>query len=163
MSIYDEQSVLHELGISSWEKLSKKNFMKFVSMMPEMSEEVRTKIIEQLPEFKKLCSEGIETAKQAFLSLLDKHDKQTEKLIDCINNIQENIAKELEKDSLTSEDRKVIIEALLEIAKIYNSMDERNKKFFDTVFGKLLKGIGMVVGAAILFVGGKFIVDDIIE
>ena len=160
MSFNDEQSVMKELGISTWKDLTKKNFMSFVSMMPEMSDEVRTKIIEQLPEFTKLCSEGIEAAKKAFQSVLDKNERLTEKLIDNISVIQESIAKELNKDNLTSEDRKEIMDALLQIAKIYNEMDDRNKKFFDTVFGKLLAGIGVALGAAILFVGGKLLIDD---
>ena len=45
----------------------------------------------------------------------------------------------------------------MEIAKIYNQMDERSKKFFDTVFGKILIGLGTVLSAVIVFVGGKFL------
>ena len=156
----DEQSVMQKLGISSWRNLSKDKFMNFVSMMPEMSDEVRIKIIEQLPQFAKLCTEGLDTAKEAFTKVLDKNDKTTTALVNEIGLIRDSIAKELDKDDLSSEDRRFIIEQLMEIAKMYNNMDERNKKFFDTTFGKLLMGIGALVGAVIVFVGGKYLLSS---
>jgi hypothetical protein len=43
---------------------------------------------------------------------------------------------------------------------MYNEMDERSKKFFDTVFGKVLIGLGSVLGAVIVFAGGKFLLSS---
>ena len=91
---------------------------------------------------------------------MDKNDQATTALIEKIDAIRDCILKELDKDNLSSDERKFIIEQLMEIAKMYNEMDERSKKFFDTVFGKVLIGLGSVLGAVIVFVGGKFLLSS---
>jgi hypothetical protein len=128
-------------------------------MMPDMSDEVRMKIIEQLPQFTQLCGEWLITAKESYQQALDANDKTTIALLDKIDSIRECISKELTKDNLSYEERKFIIEQLMEIADLYNKMDERSKKFFDTTLSKVLIGLGAVLGAAIVFVGGKLIID----
>lgn len=150
-----EQSVMRKLGISSWKDLSKEKFMAFVSMMPEMSDEVRKKIIEQLPQFIQLCSEGVAAAKDAFHEMMEKNEKITAALIDKIDRICESISQELKRPELSFEQRKFIMEQLMELAKIYNEMDERNKKFFDTTFGKVLAALGFFLGLVIAFAGGQ--------
>ena len=59
MRYNDEQSVMQDLGISSWRNLSKDKFMNFVAAMPDMTDEVRLKIIEQLHQFTQLCKEWL--------------------------------------------------------------------------------------------------------
>lgn len=155
-ALYDnEQLVMRKLGISSWKDLSKDKFMAFISIMPEMSDEVRKKIIEQLPQFVQLCSEGLGVAKDAFHKIIDKDEKITEVLIAKIDRIYESISQELGKSELSFEQRKFIIEQLMILANIYNEMDERNKKFFDTIYGKLLTGLGIIVGLVVAFAGGE--------
>lgn len=160
MRYNDEQSVMQDLGISSWRNLSKDKFMNFVAAMPDMTDEVRLKIIEQLPQFTQLCKEWLDTAKETYQTVLDKNEQATTALIDKIDAIRDCISKELDKDNLSSDERKFIIEQLMEIAKMYNEMDERSKKFFDTVFGKVLIGLGSVLGAVIVFAGGKFLLSS---
>jgi len=156
----NEKKVLKKLGIETWRNLSKEKFMGFVAIMPEVSDKVRMKIIEQVPQFTKLCGEGLNTAKEAFQKVLDKNEKTTAVLIEKIDGIRESISNEQSRDGLSVEERRHNTEQLMEIAQIYNKMDERNKKFFETIFGKLLIAIGLFLGLAIVFVGGTMAMSD---
>ncbi|MCL2774216.1 MAG: hypothetical protein FWD71_12820 [Oscillospiraceae bacterium] len=159
--LYDnEQLVLKELGMSSWRNLSRDKFMKLLSIMNDMSDEVRLKIIEQIPQFAKLCIEALNTAKEAYQKTLNENKQTTMEIIKKIDNIRETFSKELNRDNLSDEERMFIYKQLAEIANIYNGMDERSKKFFDTIFGKLLMGLGLIVGSVIVFVGGKFLLSS---
>jgi hypothetical protein len=157
--MYNEQTALQQLGIESWRNLSKDKFKDFIAMMPDMSDETRMKIIEQLPQFTQLCNEWMATAKETYQQTLDANEKVTVALIEKIDSVRECISKELSKNDLTFEERKFIMEQLMGIAELYNKMDERSKEFFDTIFGKVLIGLGSVLGVVVLLVGGKFIVD----
>lgn len=158
--MYDnEQLVLQKLGIPDWRHLSKDKFMDFIAVMPEMSNEVRLKIIEQIPQFAQLCTEGLGTAKEAFLKIVDKNTETTAAIISRIDLIRENIAQGLNREDTSFEERKFLYEQLMELAKIYNELDARNKKFFDTIYGKLLTGVAIVLATMGVLVGGKFLIS----
>ncbi len=152
-----ESSLMETLGITSWRNLSKEKFIEFVSMMPDMSDEVRMKVIEQIPQFTQLCRAYIDSTAAAYNNMLEKNDRTTSALIEKIDNISDALKTELNKGDIPFENKKYIIDQLMEIAKIYDSMDERSKKFFDTTFGKVLIGFGSALGAVIMFVGGKYL------
>ena len=159
--MYDnEQDVLQKLGIPSWRHLSKDKFMDFIAVMPEMSNEVRLKIIEQIPQFAKLCTEGLDAAKEAILKIVDKNEVTTAAIINLIDLIRENIAQGLNREGISFEERKFLIEKLMELAKMYNGMDARSKKFFETIYGKLITGITIFLGTIVVLVGGKVLLSS---
>jgi hypothetical protein len=145
---------MKKLGIESWSNLPKEKFTTFFSMMPEMSDEVRLKIIEQMPQFNKLCIESLGAIKEFFEKMIDSNERITMALIKGIDSISEILSKELDKESLSTEERNNIIEKLMEIVKIYNEIHDRNKSFFDTAYGKVITGIGLFLGAALILVAG---------
>lgn len=51
MKYLTEKQVLKKLGIPNFSHLSKDNFIKFVSMLPNMENEVATKMLDQFPNF----------------------------------------------------------------------------------------------------------------
>lgn len=63
--------------------------------------------------------------------------------------------RELENDNLTWDQRKFIIEKLMETEHLEFARDSENKRFLDRMFGKvtLVAGAAIAVGAAVL--GGK--------
>lgn len=155
----NEQHLLKKLGIPDWRYLSKDKFMKIIAVMPEMSNDIRRKIIEQIPQFTHFFSEGLDTAKESFLKVVDKNQETTAEIISRIDLIRENIAQGLNREDVSSEERKFTIEKLMEIAKVYDGLDARNKKFFENNFKKLLKVVALMVGAVIVIAGGKILIS----
>ena len=59
MGIENEEELKRKMGIESWRNLSKDKFLTFVSDLPNMSNEVAIKVIEQFPDFKSLVLDSL--------------------------------------------------------------------------------------------------------
>jgi hypothetical protein len=69
------------------------------------------------------------------------------------------LERQLEKDDLTWEQKKFIIEQIMETGKREFEKDSENKRFLDAMFGKLAAAgaAAVVLGVAVL--GGKALVQ----
>ena len=70
------------------------------------------------------------------------------------------LGKSLEDDELTFEERRQIMDKMMEITKLMHDKDSENKAFVKEMAGKVMNatlGIGVILLAA---VGGKFLLDS---
>jgi len=144
-----EQQYLDKLGIPSWGHLSEDKFLDFMSVMPKMDSKVLLGIIEQIPDFTQLCTEGLSTLKQAFSQTTESNENLSLAIIRAIDSVRESISQELNKENLSKEERKDIRDQLMDLARMYERLDAKNKKFLDTIFGKLVAGVGIAVIAGV--------------
>ena len=77
MGYKSEAEVERVLGIDSWRNLSKDKVFQFAAMMPEMDTDVALKIIEQLPEYRKLLTDGLQLLKEEHETTL-KYNSQSQ-------------------------------------------------------------------------------------
>jgi hypothetical protein len=156
---YTEQEVMHQLGIESWRNLSKDKMMRFAAMMPEMDTEVALKVIEQFPAFKEFALDTVKEIEKAHEGTVKANDKSQVHFYATLTDIREILKGELSNDELTWEQRKWIIEQIQDQGKLAFQKDSENKKFLDTILGKVaLVGVG-VVALGLVFVGGKMMVE----
>ena len=146
-----EQKYLKKLNIPSWRHLSKDRFLDFMSIISKADKEVLLGIIEQIPHFTQLCTEGLDTLKQAFNQTVDSNEKLSLAIISAIDSVRESIAQELNKENLSEKERKDIRDQLMELARMYERLDTENKKFLDTNFGKFALVASVATGG--LFFG----------
>jgi hypothetical protein len=66
---------------------------------------------------------------------------------------------ELEREDLSAEDRRILIEQLMETGEKEFEKDTENKQFLDGLFNKALMGVGGLVAASLVFVGGKIVLQ----
>ena len=160
MRYNNESEILKELEMDSWRNLSKDKFMKFVAMMPDMSDELRIKVIEQIPQYVELCKEWLNMAKEVFNKLMEKDKETATALINLVNNISDAISKILDKETISEEERKYLIDKQMELAKMLERLDERTKKWIENIWGTTLKALGYIVLGFIALLGGKFLFDS---
>jgi len=161
MEYNNEQEVVKELGLKSLIDVPKRKFMNVVTMIPEMSDEVRIKVVEKVPQFTQFCGNSLNTVKDSLKSVLDSNERTTKTLIEKIDIIREDISKGMNSKKLSKKERKERVEHLKEVAEIYNEMDERNKKFLDKSLGKIIVALALVLGAAVVFAaGGQISIND---
>lgn len=157
---YTEQEVMKQLDIESWRNLSKDKMMRFAAMMPEMDTEVALKIIEQFPAFKEFALDTVKEMEKAHEGTVKSNDKSQDQFFATLADIREILKGELSNDELTWEQRKWIIEQIQEQGKLAFHKDSENKKFLDTILGKVaLVGLG-AVALGLVFVGGKMMIDQ---
>lgn len=133
-----EQNVLKKLGINDFGQLKRENCMQFASILDKMEPEVAQKALEQFPEFAKTSKEILCGYREIIERGILSNDASMKAVYDAYNSIMDALQKELDKDCLTFEEKKYILEKMEEIADKIDKKDTENKKW--------IAGIGIVAG-----------------
>lgn len=160
MKYSSEKEIMNQLGINSWNQLSKEKLKRFVAMMPDMDSEVMTKIIEQFPKFTEFAVSTLEILKDSILEINKSNETSYKMAYDIIKDTHKVLANQLELNDLDKEERRYIIDNLMQLSKTAFEADANNKKFLNGQAEKILMGIGGALLAALVFVGGKILLES---
>ena len=161
----NENAVKKALKIDSFRNLSKEKVMQFASMIPYMDKEVALKIIEQLPVYADFGRAAIEQYTKACDNILEKNEENQIAVIHGYQTILDVLAKKIEKEDLSEEERKAITEDMITVADKIAEADLNNKKFLEKMGHLALWGFGVaIVGlAAVLGVNANIGGSDMPE
>jgi hypothetical protein len=159
MKYKNEDEVKQALEIDSWRHLSKDKMIKFAAMMPDMDTEVALKIIQQFPAFTKFAMDAVDVMQKAHESTLSANMQSQEHVHQAFREIREILKGELNKDGLSLEEKKYIIEQIQETGRLQFQKDSENRQFLDGVLNKILMGAGAAVALGVVFVGGKLMAE----
>jgi hypothetical protein len=160
MRYKNEAEIKQALGIESWRHLSKDKMIRFAAMMPDMGTEVALKIVEQFPTFKDFAMGVIGAVEKAHESTLSGNNQSQDHFHRACQETREILKDELNKDYLSPEEKKSIIEQLMELARMEFQKDSENKQFLDAGFKKVLAVAGVALALGVAFVGGKVMVES---
>ena len=161
----NENAVKKALKIDSFRNLSKEKVMQFASMIPYMDKEVAMKVIDQFPVYADFGKAAIEQYAKICDNILEKNKESQAAVIHGYQTILDVLAKKMDKENLTEEERKSITEDMITVADKIAEADLNNKKFLEKMGHLALCGIGAaVVGlAAVLGVNANIGGGDIPE
>ena len=142
----DEKKVLKKLGITDFRHLTKEKVIKMASILDKMDPEVAKKALEQFPEFANTARELLGEYREFFEKGIEANNQSVKECYNVYHPIIESLQKELEKEKLTFEERKYIIEQMKDIADTVYKKDTENKKFILN----MVTIAGMVVGGTIV-------------
>lgn len=156
-----ELEVLKKLGIDNFRQLSKDKVMEFASCLDKMDPEVAMKALEQFPEFSKTMLEISKEYKEFATKALTSNDDSVKNVYAGMMSVITTLQKELEKENLSFEEKKYILEKMDEVTSKMKEVDTENKNF-------ILKALGGVcvcfvaLGSAVasIFLSGKTKRDD---
>lgn len=156
----NEDEVKQKLGIESWRNLSKDKMLRFAAMMPDIDTEVALKIVEQFPAFKEFALDAVKEMEKAHESTLKSNDKSQDHVYEALREIREILKGELDREDLSWEERKFIIEQIQENGKLVFQKDTESKHFLNTILGKVaVVGLG-AIALGVVFVGGKMMLEQ---
>jgi hypothetical protein len=155
MKYSDESEIKRELGIRSWGNLPKGKMIKFVAMMPDIDPDVALKIVEQFPEFKEFAMDGVDAMKKAHDSTLTANTQSQDQVYQALQEIREVLKGELDRDGLTEEQRRYLVEQTMETGRMAFQKDTESKQYLDGLLNKVLVGVGAALVLGVAFVGGK--------
>lgn len=143
-----EQKVLKKLGIDDFRHLSKDKVITMASILDKMDPEVAKKALDQFPDFANTVKEILEGYKDTLDKGLVSNDESLKAFYDIHKAIIASLHKELDKDGLTFEQKKYIMEQMKEFSEKVDKKDSENKRFIAalTTLGSvvILGGIGIL-------------------
>lgn len=150
-----------ERKIESLTKLATKNFSRFAIAAQHMSAEAQIKLIQQLPEFRKLATDAVTSIERSYQATLKSNDESAQAVHSGYAALIGVLIKRLDKENLTLEDERWILnkiaEAVAEQKRMHN--EDRNAKV--AMFGKVVAGTAAVAVAVVVAVaGGKAALDQ---
>lgn len=160
MGYKSEAEIKQALGIESWRHLSKDKMIRFAAMMPEMDTEVALKIVEQFPVFKDFAKDAVDAMERAHESTLSANKQSQEHVHQAFQEIREILKRELDKNNLSWEEKKFIIEQIQETGRMEFQKDSENKQFLYGIFKKVAVGAGAALALGVAFVGGKVMAES---
>ncbi|MFJ4469543.1 hypothetical protein ACIP2X_18905 [Streptomyces sp. NPDC089424] len=155
MKYKNEAQIMKALGIESWRNLSKDKMVRFAAMMPNMDTEVALKIVEQFPAFKDFAKDAVSVVERSHQITLSANNQSQEHVHRAWQEVRDILKGELDKDDLSREDKKFLIEQIQETARMQSQKDSENKQFLDGAAKKVLIGAAAAVALTVAFVGGR--------
>lgn len=150
-----EQKVLKKLGIPDFRHLTKDKVISMASMLDKMDPEVAKKALEQFPDFAKTMKEVLGDYKNSLDKVLTDNGASVQSYYATCDAIIASLQKELDKETLSFEERKFIIEQMLEVTKLKGMKDSENKKFLAGISILLGSGLLIALGELASALGGK--------
>lgn len=153
----DENQLKAAMGITDWRNLSKEKLMNFVSILPDVDNEVAIKIIEQFPDFSKNSLIMVQHMQDICTSILEENRHSADQSIEAYRQILDELSLLLKRDDMSEDNMRYIADKMIAVADKISDKDSENKEFFK----KLLNTVGgvalsaLVIGAGVL--GVKFL------
>lgn len=128
-----EQKVLKKLGIEDFRHLTKDKVIIMASMLDKMNPEVAKKAIEQFPNFSGTMKEILHDYKESLDKAHEANAESVKSFYGSCDMIISSLQKELEKNDLNFEEKKYIIDKMMEVNRMKGEKDSENKKFIATM------------------------------
>ena len=153
--LWSEEKVLKKLQIQDFRYLTKDKVIAMASMLDKMDPEVAKKALEQFPEFAKTMKEVLGDYKETLEVVLKENGDSVRSYYASCDAIISSLQKELEKEDLSFEDRKYIIDKMMEINQMKGMKDSENKKFLATLALCGVAAVTVVAGVLASALGGN--------
>lgn len=124
-----EQKVLKKLGIPDFRHMTKDKIVAFATMLPKMDSEVARKALEQFPEFAKTATEIVSYYKEMIEKGFDYNDASVKSFYLTCDAIIEILNEQLKDGNLTFEEKQIVIDKMIKLAKMKADKDTENKYF----------------------------------
>lgn len=157
----DRDTNASQREVKSLRKLANSNFGKFAIQVQHMSAEVQMKIIEQLPEFKMLATDAIESITKAHESTLSSNEHSEDHVHLGAKEWRNALIAMLDDPNLSLDDKLRITAQIGETVKLQRSVHADGVKAKAALFGSVTLAVISTVGVVILAVaGGKAGLDQ---
>ncbi len=151
--IKNESELKSKLGIENWSELSNnENFLKYLAYLEKTDKELQMKTLEQIPNVLSLAKE----VTSGMIVLAKEHSKTSKEYLSVLQSISNHLGSMLNKDNLTFEERKYIIDSLLKLAAIIRELQTDHNKFMIKLAGIFgIVGMGIIAIIKAYFGGGN--------
>lgn len=123
-----EQKVLKKLDIPDFRHVTKDKLIAFASLLPQMEPEVAKKALEQFPNFASTSLEVMKNYKDMLEQALKTNSESAHACMQLYNQVMDSLQKMLEDDELSFDDKKYVLNQMVEVAKLADKKDTETQK-----------------------------------
>ena len=149
-----EQQVLKKLKIEDFRHLTKDKVIAMASMLDKMDQKL-LKALEQFPDFANTMKEVLIQYKENLDTLLKENGDSVKAYYDSCDAILSSLQKELDREELSFDERKYIIDKMLEVNQMKGMKDTENKKFLATLAMCGVAAVTVVAGTLAAVLGAN--------
>lgn len=158
--VLTEDKIKKKLNIKDFGEITKDKVITIASMLDMMPPEVAIKVLEQFPEFSAAIKELLNGYKETLDKGLETNKESVQTYYDTCNSMITFLQKQVEDENLSFEDKKIIMDNMLECAKYMKEMDSENKKFIAHMVSIGAAVVAIPLTVLGMFVGGVQIKDE---
>lgn len=150
--LYSEEEVKKMLHIDDFRSIKKNQIIDFVSSIPKMDKDIAIKCIEQFPHFKNSSEVIIEQLYAQYNNLTDAAQDNHKENIQVYKQILDDLHSMLDRDNLSLNEARSIIEQEVEIADKISRIEKEHLGFIRDLAkaATAVAGFAVAAGAAIL-------------
>lgn len=152
-----EAKALKILDIPDFKHLTKEKAVQLVSMLDRVDPEVAKAVLEQYPKFAEVVLSTARDWKENVGKALEENGKVAKETVAAVSAAMASLNDFIGREDITPEERFEMADRMIELAKLLNEIDRRNKDFMLKVLGvggATLVGF-VAVAAAVLGVNVK--------
>ena len=146
--LLSEKEVLQKLDIPNFRHMSKEKIMEFTSLIPNMEPEVAKCALQQFPNFTQMASQVVSCYKDVMLETLKSNSLSTKSFMESCDTVIDAL-KPLLNEKLSFNQKKEIIDKIMEILKMKNDKDSEQKQWL----GNIVKTASITATAIVAIVG----------
>ena len=154
-----EQKALRKLGIDNFRQITKDKILEMYTMLDKMDPEVAKKALEQIPEFSKTMREIFSEYQKSIDVSIEQNGESIRSYYASCDEIISSLQKELDKDNLSFEERRYVMDLMMNIVQMENEKDSENKRFIVKLVTIPTVVIGVVVTAFVTALAGNTKID----
>ena len=144
-----EAKVLRKLDIPDFRHLTKEKVVSFVSMLPQMDPEVAKLALEQFPAFAETNLAIISCLKESMETIIGSNAENMAAFNARCQEVLDALEAELQREDLTDEGRKMVIDGMMGVINAISQKDTENKEYHREVFREIV----LVCSAALVLIG----------
>lgn len=153
---YDtEDSVKRNLNVQSLVQLRPNQYGQLAEMIPNMSPELATSVMNQVSSFVEFGKTAISTYTEMCNRFLEENEKTQNTAIQGYQLILDGLSKKLDSERISEDERAAITRDMIEVANDIAVKDKDNKEFLLKMADVALKGLATVAVTVLASVGGK--------
>lgn len=130
-----EAKALKMLNIPDFRHLTKEKAVQLVSMLDRVDPEVAKAVLEQYPKFAEVVLSTARDWKENVGKALEENGKVTKETIAAVSAAMASLSDLVGREDATPEERSEMADRMIELAKLLNEIDKRNKDFILKVLG----------------------------
>lgn len=155
----NEAKVMKKLKIKDWAELAKdkEKFSQYFSMLPELSEEIRLKVLDAIPEYIEFSKEVVQSIKYEVECIVHANTKTSDAIIESLNSIQKTLDSYANQENLTAEEKRYYCERQMELARMLIEFGKDNREFLKETLNSGLKYIGLALVSLVAIFAGAMI------
>ena len=152
--ITSEKTLLKKLDIDSVEQIPQK-IDQFIDLLPAVDKELASQIINQFPEYRKICEEIIKSLDASCERALLSADKSLKKTIDSYTKILNRLERKLSAKNISEAEQEKITADMIGIADKIANLHREHQNFLLKLLSILLLPFTLTIGLITILVGCK--------